>query len=122
MRKWYPASLVIVTIVISAIVYPRLPDQVPRLWTLSSEPNASWSKTTATLAGPLILIALWIVMQLLPRIDPRRANYARMSPTWDLVVDAFLTAIAVLHFIAIAYALNAPIEFERVMPAVVGSI
>ena len=120
MRKWYPAVLVVVTFVGAIIVYPRLPDRVPTHWDIHDRVNGYGPRWMATFLMPVMLLALWGLMRFLPRIDPRRANYAKMQGVYDLVVNVMLTLIAVLHFVVLGAASGVPISIARVVPAIVG--
>ena len=120
MRKWYPAVLIVVTFVGAILVYPRLPDRVPIHWDIHDRVNGYGPRWMATFLMPVMLLALWGLMRFLPRIDPRRANYAKMQGVYDLVVNVTLTLIAVLHFVVLGAASGVPISIARVVPAIVG--
>ena len=120
MRKWYPALLVVVTFAISFMVYPRLPDRVPTHWDIHNRVNGYGPRWVATFLVPVMLLAIWGLLRFLPRIDPHRANYAKMQGTYDLVVNLTLTLLAVVHFVVLGAVLGAPISIGRVVPAIVG--
>src|SRR5215213_5719111 len=102
MRKWYPALLIALSVIVSAIVYPQLPERVPTHWNLRGEINGYGSRWVTTLLFPLLLVAMWGLFRVLPKIDPRRANFAKMEGAYTLVVNASLTVVAVIHFLVIA--------------------
>ena len=120
MRKWYPAALVVLTFAASLIVYPRLPERVPNHWNLHNQVNGYGPRWTVTFLFPLMLLALWGLMRFLPLIDPRRANYAKMQGTYDLVVNLSLTVLAVLHFVVLGAVMGAPVSMSRIIPAIIG--
>ena len=121
MRKWYPAVLVLVTFVAAVVVYPRLPDRVPTHWDIHNRVNGYGPKWMMTFLVPVMLLALWGLLRFLPRIDPRRENYARMQSTYDLVVNLILTLLAALHFVMLGSVMGAPISIARTVPAIVGA-
>ncbi len=120
MRKWYPALLVVLSIIVSVYAYPRLPDRVPIHWNIHGQPNGYGSRLFATVLFPALLLVMWAFLRGLPRIDPRRANYAKMEGTYDLVVNAALTIVLLAHGSSIAAALGAHVAIERVIPAAIG--
>jgi uncharacterized membrane protein len=71
---------------------------------------------------PIFMIGIWGLMQVLPSIDPRRANYAKMRGAYDLVVNATLTMLLVVHAMVIAMILGAPFSLTRIVPALVGAM
>jgi uncharacterized membrane protein len=120
MRKWYPAVLIAVTAIASAVAYPRLPETVPSHWNLQGQVNGWQSRGSAAFLMPIVLLVLWGVMRGLPAIDPRRANYAKFQPTYDFVIGAVLTVVALIHLAVLGAALGAPISIHRVMPIALG--
>ena len=120
MRRWYPALLVVLTFAASILAYPRLPDRVPTPWNIHGQVDGYGSRWIATFLIPGMLIALWGLLRVLPRIDPRRENYASMQGTYDLVVNVTLTLLAVVHFVVLGAVMGAPISIGRVVPAIIG--
>jgi uncharacterized membrane protein len=122
MRKWYPAVLIAVTAIVSAVAYPRLPETVPSHWNLHGQVNGWQSRGRAAFLMPVIMLVLWGVLRGLPAIDPRRANYAKFQPTYDFVIGAVLTLVALIHFAVLAVGLGAPISVHRVIPIALGVV
>jgi len=120
MRKWYPVFVIAVTVIASAIAYPRLPETVPSHWNLQGQVNGWQPRGRAAFLMPIVLLVLWGVMRGLPAIDPRRANYAKFRPTYDFVVNAVLTVLALIHLAVIGAALGAPISIHRLVPIAFG--
>ncbi|HVX38416.1 MAG TPA: DUF1648 domain-containing protein [Gemmatimonadaceae bacterium] len=120
MRRWYPALLVLISVLVSVIAYPRLPARVPTHWDLHGQPNGYSSRLFATVFFPLLVLVMWGVLRALPNIDPRRANYDKMQSSYDLVVDAALTIIVLAHVSSIAAALGVHVAIERIIPAAIG--
>ena len=120
MRKWYPAFLVAIAAVASIIVYPKLPDRVPTHFDIRGNPNAFGPRWVPTVIFPVLILLLWGLLRGLPKIDPRRANYARMQDTYDLVVNVVLTMVTALHLLVLAGTMGSHVPFVRLMPAVIG--
>jgi len=122
MRKWYPLSVVVLALLISVLVYPRLPDRVPTHWDMQGNVNDDSPRFVGAFLLPIFMIGIWGLMQVLPSIDPRRANYAKMRGAYDLVVNATLTMLLVVHAMVIAMILGAPFSLTRIVPALVGAM
>jgi uncharacterized membrane protein len=69
---------------------------------------------------PVMMLFIWGMMRVLPKIDPRRANYARMEGTYELVITMVLATTLVLHVVMLGAALGYPVAIETVVPLVVG--
>ena len=120
MRKWYPILPIAIAVAASIYVYPHLPDRVPTHYDIRGVPNDYGPKWIATALFPAMLLVLWGIMRGLPKIDPRRANYARMESTYDLVVNLVLTMITALHLIFLRGAMAGGAPLIRLIPAVIG--
>jgi uncharacterized membrane protein len=122
MRKWYPVVPIVVMVIASVIAYPRLPERVPIHWDLHGQVNRWQSRGHAVLFLPIGVLVLWGVLRALPSIDPRRANYSKFQPTYDFMVGATLTVIALIHLALLASGMGIPIAIHRVIPIALGVI
>jgi len=122
MRKWYPALLIVIMAIASVIAYPRLPERVPIHWDLHGQTNRWQSRGHAVLFLPIAAVVLWGVLRALPSIDPRRANYSKFQPTYEFMVGATLTVIALIHLAVLASGIGMPIAIHRVIPIALGTI
>jgi len=119
-RKWYPLLPIAAMIAFSAIVYPRLPEQLPLHWNLQGEVDDFGPRLFGAWLLPALALAVWGIMRTIPRLDPRRENYEKFGPTYDLVINALVTFLAVLHVVVIGSALGWPLAVTRIMPAAMG--
>ncbi len=74
--------LAIGSLLIAAILYPSLPDEIPTNWSFNGTVSYSGKITIFHICGMGILIA--ILMDLLPKIDPRRKNYLKFNKYYDI--------------------------------------
>jgi uncharacterized membrane protein len=122
MRKWYPWLLVGLAFGASAAMYSRLPDEMPTHWGVLGEVNGYSARVWGAWMLPIVLVALAVVMPRLPAIDPRRENYAKFRPSYDLVVNAVMTMVAVLHVGMIAAGAGYDVPMERLTPLMAGGL
>ena len=120
MRKLVAPLLILAAIAFSVAVWGRLPERMPVHWGLHGEVNGYGSRAHGAFLLPGIMLGLWLLMQFLPRIDPRRANYAKFADTYDLLVNSLVALFAVMHVALIGAALGWPVSMERVGPALIG--
>ena len=87
--------LALLPLVLVAVFYSRLPDQVPMHWGFDGEINRYGSKNELWLTGALgPLFAL--LFQFLPRLDPKRRNYEKFQTYYEafsLVLVAFTSVM-----------------------------
>ncbi|CAN5713523.1 SdpI family protein [soil metagenome] len=122
MRKWIPLVVIVVAFGASAAVYSELPDRVPTHWNMAGEVDGWMSRPWGAFVLPGMLVGIFGIFQLLPRIDPRAANYSKFRGTYDVVVITAMLFMLGVHFIILATALGRNISVPRIMPVGVGML
>ena len=120
MRKWLAPLLIVAAVAFSVAVYARLPQRMPVHWGLHGEVNRYGSRAEGAFLLPSMMLAFWLLLRFLPRIDPRRANYAKFSDTYDLLVNSLVALFAVMHVALLGTALGWPLAMSLLVPALVG--
>src|SRR5918997_3029780 len=89
--------LVAAMFVLAAVFWPSAPEQIPVHWDISGQVDRYGRRFEGLLLLPVLALSLYLLLLFLPRIDPRRSNYARFR-------NAYLTVrVAILVFIALNY-------------------
>jgi immunity protein, SdpI family len=115
--RWFGYWAILVAATVSLLVYPKLPVRVVMHFNAAGEPNGYGSRLDAVLLLPLVMLGLRVLFAVLPRIDPRRDNYARFGDTYWLLVNGLLLFLGVVHVALLAYALGVPLRIDRVIAA-----
>lgn len=71
--------LIAIMLVIAFILYPGLPEEMPRQWGISGEVNSTWHKFYAVTMAPGLSILLWVLTYIIPKVDPRRESYEKFG-------------------------------------------
>jgi uncharacterized membrane protein len=119
-RKWLAPCLIALTVVASALVYPHLPERVPVHWGLNGQVDRYGHRLEAVAVLPIVMLASWLLWRFLPRIDPRRSNYAKFADTYDLFVNSLVAVLAVMQGAMLAATLGYRVSMDRVVPGLVG--
>lgn len=122
MRKWVPAALIALALLASALAYSRLPDRVPTHWGVSGQVDGWSGRGAAVLQMPILMIILWGLFAVLPRIDPRRRNYEKFRGTYETTIAAVLGVTLVIHGALLASALGWHVPMQRVALLGVGAL
>lgn len=120
MRKWIPAVVIVLAFGASAAVYPQLPDRVPSHWNMAGEIDGWMSREWGAFLMPLVLVGLLGMFYLLPRIDPKGANYSKFKGTYETVILTSMIFTLGVHFVMLAAALGKDVSMNRIMPAGIG--
>lgn len=120
MRKWYPAVLTALSVVISIVAFRHLPDPMPIHWDVHGQVNGYGSRIVGAFLNPLIMLVIAVLIPVLPKIDPRGRNYEKFGTAYHTMMNATLTLMFVVHIFAISTALGMNVPIERVIPAAIG--
>ena len=106
-------GFVLLSVAVSVIAGPSLPEQLVANWDAGGEPNGTLSKALGLWLFPGLTAILIAVFAILPRIDPLRENIASFRPYYDWFVVIFAAYMAVLHAGIVAF--NLGYEFDFVL-------
>ena len=122
LSSWYSAAIVAAAIAMSAVAYPRLPEQVPVHWGIRGEPDRWGSRFEGAILLPFVMLAAWVLLRVLPRVDPRAPNYAKMQSTYDFMVSAVMTLLLIVHAMLLAAGLGYAVPVGRLTPVLIGAL
>ena len=120
MRKWLPVLFLLIAFGVTAAVWQQIPEQVPTHWNARGEADGFGSRAEGALMMPLVALAVFVLLKLLPRIDPRRENYERFADTWDWLLAMIVGAMVLLHLAMLGAFLGLPVAIDRAFPAIIG--
>src|SRR6266542_971201 len=120
MRKRLPPLIVIAAVIITAAVYPRIPERMPTHWNMHGEIDGWSSRLWGAWLIPLLLPVMWGIFKSLPHIDPRKENYAKFASTYEWIVALVMGFLLLMQGIVLAAATGHAVPMERVIPAGVG--
>jgi len=109
--EYVTLALILATLVVGAVVYPHLPEQVASHWNIRGEADGYFGRFWGTFFLPLVSLGVWLLLILVPRIDPLRENIARFRRYYDLLVAALIVFFTYLHVLTIVW--NLGVEFGQ---------
>ena len=115
MRRWLPASFIAGAWLFSISVYSRLPDRVAVHWDIHGEPNRYASRVEAACLLPVLMVALYLIMQWYPSRDPRAANIAKFRGAYDTIVAAMIAVLGVVHVLVLGQSLGWRVDITTVL-------
>jgi uncharacterized membrane protein len=114
-RRWLGLVFAAAALAVSIWAYPRLPATVPTHWNLRGEVDGYSSRLMAVALMPGVILIMTGIFLVLPRIDPRGANYAKFLDTYWLLMNGLLAFMVALHVVFIAKGLGAAVNITRVV-------
>lgn len=119
-NKIYILSLIIIAFIIPIALYSKLPDLMPIHWGISGEVDNYAPKAFAAFLPPFIMVSMWILMEFLPKIDPKKANYSKFMGSYRIMINFLITFFFILHIAVIISSLGYAIPINKVVPGLVG--
>lgn len=116
-RRWLYGLLLILVLAWAAALaaLPFAPARIPTHWGMDGQPDAYMSRVPGMLSLPATTTLISLVLIVLPRIDPRRHNYASFAKTYrflQLMVALFMFG---LQLVTIAAAFGSSVNITRLM-------
>ncbi len=125
-NRWIGFGLIGAMLVFSAVIYSRLPARVPIHWNINGVADDYGTRELAALFVPGLSLGLWLLFQILPKLDPLtitspdRFSYAPLLDTFRRFLNFILLFMAGLHVTTLGIALGWPIQIGQVMMIGIG--
>ncbi|HEX3031497.1 MAG TPA: SdpI family protein [Bacillota bacterium] len=89
--------VVLGSLVAGALAYPNLPARVPMHWNLAGQVDRYSSAFAGAFMMPLMLAGIFLLMVVIPKLDPRAGNYLKMGRVYAIIRFCILLVLATLH-------------------------
>lgn len=114
-NRWAMPIIVIIMLAISMILYPSLPDELPRQWGLNGEVNSTWSKLYAVLMLPTLAAGIWVLTYILPKVDPRREEYEKFSSSYLRLRQGIVVFMLGMHILTLTQYDNPQVMIKLIL-------
>ncbi|HJS43458.1 MAG TPA: SdpI family protein [Gemmatimonadales bacterium] len=118
--RWFGLVIAALALAISIWAYPSLPPRVATHWNLHGTPDGFSSRFVAVAIGPLLVVGIALLFNVLPKVDPRRENYVKFLSTYWLFANAVIAFMLIMHGVVIATGLGYAVRIDRLMPLFIG--
>ena len=118
--RWFGLIVVALAAAVSVWAFPRLPDTVATHWNLRGEPDGYSSRLSAVLFMPLLILGLTVLFNVLPKLDPRQANYEKFRDSYWLIANAVIAFALVAHGLVLGSGMGYAVHIDRLLPLGIG--
>lgn len=118
--RWFGVVIAALAVAISIWAYPSLPPTVATHWNLRGTPDGFSGRFVAVAIGPLVIVGITLLFNVLPKFDPRRENYAKFLNTYWLFANAVIVFMLIIHAVVLATGLGYSVRIDRLMPLFIG--
>jgi uncharacterized membrane protein len=106
----------------AAVTWPGAPERMPVHWGLSGQPDRFGGKFEGLLGLPLITLAIYALLLVLPRIDPRRVHYDSFRGAYAVLRTALVGLFFAIAIFTHLWIRGRPIEVNILAPLLVGAL
>jgi uncharacterized membrane protein len=99
--SWFLLGLIFLSMVVGALVFNHLPEKVPMHWNLRGEVDGYSGRWVGAFGIPLMTLGVYILMILVPRIDPKRSNYEKFAGAYNIFVTVLVLFLIALYSVVL---------------------
>ncbi len=105
-REALPLLLLASCWAILAYYWPQLPDPIPTHWGPGGAPDQWMPRVPGALIGPLVATGLYLLMTVIPWIDPRSAHWQSIMRIYPVIKSTLLAFFVLLTHLSLSAALH----------------
>jgi len=118
--RWFGLVMAAVAVAMAVWAYPRLPPTMLTHFRFDGTPDGFSSRLSALAFAPIIMVVMTVLFNVLPKVDPRRENYAKFLTSYWLIAHALIVFLLVAQALTIAAGLGFSVKIVRLMPLGIG--
>lgn len=118
--EWLHWLLLSGMFLLAVVTWPWAPDQIPMHWSINGQVDRYGGRFEGLLAIPLLALAVYLLMLLLPRADPGRANYQQFAGVYAVLRLSILAVLSILYGIIHLWIRGQEVDVGTVVPLLVG--
>ncbi len=99
-------TLIAIAIIAGALLWNQLPDQMASHWNINDQVDGTMSKFWGVFLIPLIALGLFLLFQVIPNIDPHKANIAQFRETFNLFIIFMIVFLLYVNGLTLAWSLG----------------
>src|SRR3954470_16206116 len=104
-EEWIFWMILLLPFLYIPFIWDKLPASIPTHWNIQGEADKYSSKTPGTLFLPLLSIGMYVLLLILPKIDPRRKNYRYFGRTYRNIRLLLALFMTIMFFVTMQMAM-----------------
>jgi uncharacterized membrane protein len=115
-------GIILLSLAAGAVLYKYLPERVPIHWNVYGEVDRYGGRFMGAFGLPLTTLATYLLMVLVPRIDPKRSNYTKFSGAYSALMAVFVAFMLTMHIAILLFTFGYNINIGVVVQIGVGLV
>ncbi len=120
--EWPQWLLIAAMFVLAAATWGSAPDRIPMHWSIGGQVDRWGGKFEGLLGIPLLTVAIYVLMLVLPHLDPGRTNYDAFAGPYVTLRLGILVLLAALYVLIILWVRDVRASIEVWVPLLVGAL
>lgn len=113
-------ALILIVVILAIYFYPLLPEQVASHWNFSGEVDGYSSKNFQVIFLPLLMLAIFLLFQFLPKLDPKKVNYEKFGLAYKVFQFVLLLFFAILFLVTSLVNLGWALPVGMIVTSIIG--
>jgi len=105
-KNWIIGGLILLSFILALVFWPAMPDKMITHWNALGQPNGWGPKCMGLLLMPFVLLFLYILFWLIPKIDPLRKNIMKFYQYYQNFILLIMGFLFYIYVISILLNLN----------------
>ena len=115
-------ALAAAIVIAAAFAWPNAPERIPVHWNVHGAVDRWGGRVEGILALPAVVILLSVLQRVLPRLDPRRAEYAKFAGAWAGIWLATTVVMACVYAALLLAMHGHAVDMSRLGTLLVGGL
>lgn len=103
LKRWIMLALVVGAAFFSSLMAPGLPAQLVTHWGMDGQPNGWMSKTFALLFMPILMAAMYVLIVVLPGLEPHRERHPELRRAMESFGIVLLVFMLYVHVVTLTW-------------------
>ena len=114
--------LILISFGIGAYFFPQMPEKMASHWNAKGEVDGYISKFWGLFLMPIILLGLFLLFILIPKIDPLKENIAKFRKYFDGFIVLITIFLFYIYLLTIAWNLGKRFDMGKMMVPALGML
>lgn len=113
-------GFIVLSFLISFLALPYMPDEIAIHWNAAGEPDDFANKYFGAFIIPFVIVALYSMLKIVPKVDPKKANYDKFKSSYAIMMNALGLVFFIIHLGMTGYNLGYNIDISFIVPLAIG--
>jgi len=112
--------IILISFGIGIYFYPQFPDRVASHWNAQGQVDGYMSKFWGLFLLPIILLGMWLLFLVIPKIDPLKHNIEKFRKYFDAFIALVVLSLFYIYVLTILWNLGKTFDMGRAMMPAIG--